>query len=116
MTIMFSARTIQVDCPIQIKRLLWFLFAGSRGGLNRIRIVLALKKQPYNTHQLVNEIGIDYKGIQHHLRILEKNNIITSGGQKYAAPYFITTFLEIHLDVFEEIVTRLENNHLTNME
>ena len=104
-----SVRTIQADCHPQIKRLLWFVFAGSRGGLNRIRIVLLLKKRPYNTHQLSNELGLDYKSIQHHLRVLERNSLITSSGQKYAATYFISTFLEIHLNVFEEIVTRLEN-------
>ncbi len=107
-----SVRIIQTDCPFQIKQLLWFLFAGSRGGLNRIRIVLVLKKRPYNTHQLANEIGIDYKSIQHHLKVLERNNLITSSGQKYAAQYFISTFLEIHLNVFDEIVTRLENSSL----
>ena len=35
-----------------VKRLLWFLFAGSRGGDNRIRIIDLLKEHPYNINQL----------------------------------------------------------------
>ena len=109
---MLSVRAIKVNCHPQMKRLLCFVFAGSRGGLNRIRIIMALKKQPYNRHQLANELELDYKAIQHHLRVLERNNLITNSGQKYASSYFISTFLEIHLNVFEEIVTRLENSSL----
>ena len=37
------------------KRLLWFLFAGSRGGLNRLKIVSTLKKTPLNANQLAKE-------------------------------------------------------------
>ena len=38
----------------QARRLLWFVFAGSRGGLNRLRIISALKDKPMNTNQLAN--------------------------------------------------------------
>ena len=59
------------------RRLLWFVFAGSRGGLNRLRIITALKEKPQNTNQLANELGLDYKAIQHHINVLEKNNLIS---------------------------------------
>ena len=47
------------------KRLLWFLFAGSRGGENRIKIISLLKERPYNINQLAEVLGVDYKAIQH---------------------------------------------------
>ena len=75
------------------KRLFWFLFAGSRGGLNRLKLVSAIKKNPLNANQLAKELGLDYKAIQHHIRVLEKNNIITKVGEKYGVTYFISTFL-----------------------
>ena len=66
-----------------VKRLLWFVFAGSRGGLNRLRIIIKLKEKPLNINQLAKVLGLDYKAIQHHIRVLEKNNLITSAGEKY---------------------------------
>jgi predicted transcriptional regulator len=89
------------------KRLLWFLFAGSRGGLNRIKIVSILKETPLNANQLSKELGLDYKAIQHHIRVLEKNNIITKAGEKYGVTYFISTFLEVNMESFDEIVQKL---------
>jgi len=65
------------------RRLLWFVFAGSRGGLNRLRIITAIKEKPQNTNQLANELDLDYKAIQHHINVLEKNNLISREGEKY---------------------------------
>ena len=44
------------------KRLLWFVFAGSRGGLNRLRIIAALKEKPLNTNQLAKELNLGLQG------------------------------------------------------
>ena len=92
------------------KRLLWFVFAGSRGGINRIRLISVLRKTPLNTNQLAKELGLDYKAIQHHLTVLEKNNLVTRVGDKYGATLFISTFLEVNLETFDEIVTKLEKS------
>jgi len=92
------------------KRLLWFVFAGSRGGLNRLKIISKLKENPFNTNQLANELGLDYKAIQHHIRVLEKNNMITKIGEKYNVTYFISTFLEVNMETFEEIEGKLDKS------
>lgn len=92
------------------KRLLWFVFAGSKGGLNRIRLISAIRKTPLNTNQLAKELGLDYKAIQHHLNVLDKNNLITKVGDKYGATFFISTFLEVNIETFDEIVTKLEKS------
>jgi predicted transcriptional regulator len=92
------------------KRLLWFVFAGSRGGLNRLKIVSILKNTPLNANQLAKELGLDYKAIQHHVRVLEKNNIITKVGEKYNVTYFISNFLEANVESFNEIVGKLEKS------
>ena len=89
------------------KRLLWFVFAGSRGGLNRLKIISKLKEKPFNTNQLANEMSLDYKAIQHHIRVLEKNNMITKVGEKYGVAYFISAFLEVNMETFEEIEAKL---------
>jgi predicted transcriptional regulator len=92
------------------KRLLWFVFAGSRGGLNRLKIISKLKENPFNTNQLANEMGLDYKAIQHHIKVLEKNNMITRIGEKYAVSYFISSFLEVNMEAFEEIEQKLDKS------
>lgn len=92
------------------KRLFWFLFAGSRGGLNRFKLVSVIKKNPLNANQLAKELGLDYKAIQHHIRVLEKNNIITKVGEKYGVTYFISNFLEANMESFNEIVGKLEKS------
>ena len=92
------------------KRLLWFVFAGSRGGLNRLRIISKLRENPFNTNQLAKEMGLDYKAIQHHIRVLEKNNMITKVGEKYNVTYFISTYLEVNMEAFEEIEGKLDKS------
>ncbi len=52
------------------KRLLWWLIAGTRGGVNRARIILALHDLPSNANQLAEHLGLDYKTIRHHLDVL----------------------------------------------
>ena len=92
------------------KRLLWFVFAGSRGGLNRLKIMKILKDKPSNINQLATDLGFDYKAIQHHIKVLEKNNLITKEGEKYGITYFISTFIEVNMEAFDEIVEKLEKS------
>ena len=93
-----------------VKRLLWFIFAGSRGGMNRLKIITSLKEKPLNINQLAKELGLDYKAIQHHIRILEKNNLVTKVGEKYGITYFISTFLEVNMETFDEIARKLDKS------
>jgi predicted transcriptional regulator len=92
------------------KRLMWFLFAGSRGGLNRLKIITTLKETPLNTNQLAKDLSLDYKAIQHHIKVLEKNNMITRMGEKYGITYFISVFLEANMETFEEIARKLDKS------
>jgi DNA-binding transcriptional ArsR family regulator len=92
----------------EAKRLLWFLFAGSRGGENRIRIIDLLKGQPYNMNQLAEALGLDYKAVQHHIGVLEKNNMVTKAGEKYGVLYFISNYLEANVEAFNEVRSAIE--------
>jgi DNA-binding transcriptional ArsR family regulator len=91
------------------KRLLWFLFAGSRGGDNRMKIIDLLKDRPYNINQLSESLGLDYKAIQHHILVLQKNNIITKMGEKYGVFYFISNYLEANIEAFNEIKSKISH-------
>ena len=61
----------------ETKLLLRYLFVGSRGSENRIRIIDLLKKKPHNINQLAEVLGVDNKGVQHHIGVLGKDNIVT---------------------------------------
>jgi len=74
-----------------MKNLVWYLFAGTRGGETRVLIVTTLKKKPMNMHQLAKSLNLDYKTIQHHIRILLDNHIISAVNKgKYGAVYFVS--------------------------
>jgi len=92
------------------KRLLWFVFSGSRGGLNRLKIISAIKDNPSNINQIARKLSLDYKAIQHHVRVLEKNNLISKAGEKYGVTYFVSTFLEVNMEIFEEIEEKLDKS------
>ena len=88
-------------------RLLWFIFAGSRGGDNRIKILDLLIKIPLNINQISEQLRLDYKTIQHHIHILEKNNLITKIGDKYGILYFISNYMEKNIESYYDIKEKL---------
>ncbi len=94
----------------QTKRLLWFVFAGSRGGPSRMRIIRVLEKSPRNTNQLSVELGMDYKAVQHHLRMLERNNLVSKEDKKYGVAYSISTFLEVNAESLGEVAAKLDKS------
>ena len=100
------ARTIEAKSHLQTKIVFWLLFVSSRGAYNRIRIMSALRKRPSNRNQLATELGTDYKNIQHHIKILEGNNLVKKIGNHYGSMYYVSTLFENSEDVFDEIVDR----------
>jgi predicted transcriptional regulator len=66
-----------------------YLFIGTRGGWNRARIVKLLKEEPLNPNQISEKLGLVYKTVQHHIKLLEDNGVIVSSSKgSYGAVYF----------------------------
>jgi DNA-binding transcriptional ArsR family regulator len=103
-----AIRSIKAQSHPETKGLFWYLFVGTRGGQNRVRIILQLKNKPSNTNQLSKDLGLDYKLVQHHLNTLEKNNLVTKFGAKYGATYFVSPLFEESELLFDEIVDKLK--------
>jgi len=103
-----KARTIEAKSPLQTKIVFWLLFVRSRGATNRIRIMSALRKRPSNRNQLAKELGMEYKVIQHHLKVLEKNNLVFKTGNRYGLIFCVSALFENGEFVFDEIVDRLK--------
>jgi predicted transcriptional regulator len=91
----------------ELRRLLWYLLGGARGGENRARIIHELHIRPSNLNQISNSLKLEYRTIQHHVNILVKNSLVLSQGERYGLTYFLTPFLESHMDVFEDICKKL---------
>lgn len=53
-------------------------------------------------------MGLDYKAVQHHLRVMEKNNMVSKIGEKYGAQYHVSNFLEYNISALLEAVDKLE--------
>ncbi len=97
----------------QTRKLLLYLFTSTRGGFTRMRIIILLIDRPYNTHQLAKELGIDYKAVQHHMKVLEKNSMVSRIGEKYGAIFHLSNLLETNLAALDEAIYKLHQkmNH-----
>ena len=84
------------------RSLMWYLLLGTRGGPNRRRILDELERSPANAHQLSACLGIDYRTVRHHLRILERNGVVVRPvGDAYATPYEITASTSAVLETLD---------------
>jgi DNA-binding transcriptional ArsR family regulator len=92
----------------ETRKLLFFLFTSTRGGFTRLRIIMMLLENPLNTHQLSKDLSLDYKAVQHHMKVLEKNNMVTKVGEKYGAVYHLSNFLEINIGALNDAIDKLD--------
>ena len=102
-----TIRSIEAKSHPETKELLWYLFVGTKGGRTRVRIISQLRNKPSNKNQLAKDLGMDYKGIEHHMKTLVENNLVTKVGTNYGATYFVSQLFEEGEAVFDEILFRL---------
>jgi DNA-binding transcriptional ArsR family regulator len=97
----------------QTRKLLLYLFTSTRGGFTRLRIIIHLLEESYNTHQLAQKLDLDYKAVQHHMKVLEKNNMVSKIGEKYGAIFHLSNFLEMNINALDEAIDKLDKkmNH-----
>ena len=91
-----------------LKRLLYYLFAGTRGGPSRVEIIKTIQNRPLNANQLAQALNVDYKTIQHHVRVLEENGLIVPSEKgPYGAVLFLTPKMEEALPILNEIWSKI---------
>lgn len=90
-----------------MKKLLWHLVVGTRGGVNRARILAWLEERPYNANQLAEELDLDYKTVRHHLRVLRKNDLVMRSEEGNTTLYFLTPTMVHYWEDFEEILEKV---------
>jgi predicted transcriptional regulator len=93
-----------------MKRVLWWLILGTRGGVNRARIIKILNERPYNAHQIAELLELNYRTIRHHIKILEESDVIQSTGEKYGKMYFLSEKMENNYKEFENVWKQLKED------
>jgi len=94
-----------------MKAILWWLIAGSKGGINRARLIRELHDRPSNANQLTSRLGLDYKTVRFHLKILQENGIIESiGDGRYGAVYMLSRQMEEAYPLFIDIWNKVEKH------
>jgi len=90
-----------------MKKILWWLIAGTKRGINRARI---MHERPYNAHKLAEKLELDYKTVRHHIKVLEDNNVITATGEKYGTMYFLSSQMEENYELFQQIWSEIKED------
>lgn len=92
----------------RFKRVLWYLIASSKGGVNRAKIIDLINSRPANANQIASELKLDYKTVLHHLKVLSENGlVITENKETYGATYFLTPLMEKNYASFQEILAKI---------
>lgn len=92
----------------ELRRLLWYLLGGTRGGENRAKVIRAIRERPRNLHQLAMDLGFEYNLVQHHVGVLKRNSLVIGAGERYGMTYSLTPWFENHFDVFEVVAAELK--------
>jgi DNA-binding transcriptional ArsR family regulator len=91
-----------------LRRLLWYFLGATRGGETRARLIHQLRKKPGNINQLSIRIGMEYRTVEHHMKVLKKNSLVDSAGETYGVMYFLHPWLEAHMDIFDDVCAKLK--------
>ena len=73
-----------------MKRLIFWLLEGTKGGPTRIQLLSILKRKPMNMRRLSIAAGLNYKTVEHHIGLLAENSMVESMGKGYGQVYFVS--------------------------
>lgn len=91
----------------RFKMILWLIIAGTRGGVNRAKILNLVRNTPMNANQIAKELNLDHKTIAHHVKILSKNDLIVKEQKEYGAEYQLTHIMKKNQSALEEIMRKI---------
>ena len=91
----------------RFKMILWFIIAGTKGGINRAKILNLIKDTPMNANKIATVLNLDHKTIVHHVKILSKNDLVIKAEKDYAAEYQLTKIMKENQSVLEEIMQKI---------
>ena len=84
------------------------VFTGMSGRYTRMRIICAITEEPMNTLELSKKLEMDYKTIQHNIKVLENNGLIDREGEGYGDLFFASDLISSNLQTLYKVIRRVE--------
>jgi len=91
----------------RFKMILWFIISGTKGGVNRAKILNLIKDTPMNANKIATVLNLDHKTIVHHVKILSKNELVVKAEKDYGAEYQLSKIMKENHVVLEEIMNKI---------
>ena len=91
----------------RFKMILWSIIAGTRGGVNRAKILNLLKDTPMNANKIASVLNLDHKTVVHHVKILSKNELIIKAEKNYGAEFHLTQIMKDNQSALKEIMAKI---------
>ena len=91
----------------RFKMILWSIVAGTRGGVNRAKILNLIKNTPMNANKIATVLNLEHKTIIHHVKILTKNELVVKAEKDYGAEFELTQIMKENQSVLEEIMQKI---------
>lgn len=92
-----------VPNPKAVKRAFVFSIAGTRGGPVRLDVLKIIAKEKMNISQISIKMGMDYKTIQHHMRVLDKSGFVKKEMSKNESIYSVSDLIRSNNEIMEII-------------
>ena len=104
----FSGTGSGISVPDKrFKMILWSIVAGTRGGVNRAKILNLIKDTPMNANKIATVLNLDHKTIIHHVKILAKNELVVKAEKDYGAEFELTKIMKENQSALEEIMQKI---------
>ncbi|WP_337860021.1 winged helix-turn-helix domain-containing protein [Ferroplasma sp.] len=95
-----------MNFPDEFHRILWWLLIATRGGPTRTMILEILKDNPENLNKIAETLKINYRTVQHHIKILMDNAVVQKEGNGYGSVYFLSDYYQKN---YQSIMEHLKN-------
>lgn len=102
-----GADNSQSNLNPRFKMILWSIIAGTRGGVNRAKILNLIKDTPMNANKIATVLNLDHKTVVHHVKILSKNELVKKAEKDYGAEYHLTQIMRENQSALEEIMSKI---------
>ncbi|QCJ47883.1 MULTISPECIES: winged helix-turn-helix domain-containing protein [Haloprofundus] len=93
-----------------MESVLWYVLTSTRGGDNRLRLLVAADDEPRNANQFAADLHLDYKTVRHHLDVLVENDILEPVSEGYGARYRPTDKVRHHWETVEKILEEADGD------
>jgi DNA-binding transcriptional ArsR family regulator len=85
------------------------VFTGMSGRYTRMRIICAITEEPLNARELSKKLKLDYKTIQHNIKVLEDNSLIVRVGEGYGDLFFPSDLISSNLPTLYKVIKKVED-------